>query len=124
MTRPVIAMLPHRASRAASTHLSTWSREPTDSGGASWRMFRAHRLGGVLVIAFEAHPGLPRNEAAMRLREYRKVLFGRDKRRNPETAAASGATVESQVQHASCAQTAGAQQLHQEAGATAQGTLF
>ena len=78
MGRPDIAVLGARRAKPLHRTFPTWAREPKGEGHVQWRMYRRHR-GGALFVVFDATPDMTRREVAVKLRDFRKVLFGRDK---------------------------------------------
>lgn len=59
--------------------LPTWAREPLANGNVQWRIYYPHRAGGAVYVIHDATPDMSRTEVAAKLRQYRRVLTGRDK---------------------------------------------
>jgi len=79
MSRPPLTALGWRRAKPLHCTLPTWAREPMGEGRLQWRMYRRHRFGSTLYMVFDAGSDMTRAEVAKKLREFRKVLFGRDK---------------------------------------------
>lgn len=79
MNRPPLSQLTDRRAPPLHRTLPTWAREAKGDGHVQWRMYREHAAGGALYMVVDAREPMTRDQAAATLRQYRKVLFGRDK---------------------------------------------
>lgn len=77
--RPSLSALPDRRAPALHRTFPTWARQVRDDGQIEWRIYVPHRLGGALFMAVPFDATASRSAVAAKLREYRKVLWGRDK---------------------------------------------
>lgn len=117
LPRPRLADLPDRRAPALHRTLPTWARQALDNGQIVWRIYVPHRLGGALFMVVQFGPTTPRSAVAVKLREHRKVLWGRDKVAEADSGSATAAT------SGPSAQPADGDPAHAPGGVT-QGALF